>query len=167
MARLAQSTATLRVCGDDLVPEEITRLLGCPPSSSFAKGDVVRGKNTGREYVKRSGLWRIEANEREPEDLDAQVSELLSRVTQDLSVWADLARRFEIDLFCGLFMQTSNEGTDVSSSTLRALGERGIMLALDVYAPTKEIVESEPCPCGSGRTYGECCMSPTSAGSGP
>ena len=73
-----------------------------------------------------------------PGDLDGQVTELLQRLTSDLEIWGVLAGRFRVDLFCGLFMDGSNEGFNLSTSALKALGDRGIELALDIYAPPSE-----------------------------
>lgn len=139
--------ATLRIMGDDLAPEEITKLLGCPSTKSQAKGEVIRGKNTHRERIANTGMWQLTASDREPEDLNGQVLDLLSKLTPDLIVWSAIRQRFKIDLFCGLFMKESNEGAVISPETLRFLGERGIELSLDIYAPTKEVEEEEPHPC--------------------
>lgn len=135
MANLHRSVATLRVTGDALIPSEITTLLGAKPSEAQTKGDQLIGPRTGRIRIAKFGMWRLEASEREPEDLDGQVHELLSQLTADLSVWADITREFEINLFCGLFMEVGNEGVLLSPSTLTALGQRGIELHLDIYAP--------------------------------
>lgn len=137
MPNLSRSTAALRLAGDSLVPEEITQLLGCQPSLGYAKGDVIGGVGTGRRYTKKLGLWTLEATEWTPINLDAQASELLNRVTKDLRVWSGIRGRFEIDLFCGLFMKESNEGVSISSDTLRALGERGIELSIEIYSATE------------------------------
>ena len=161
MAHLQRSVATLRIIGDDLKPEKVTELLGCEPTASQTKGQKVRGHKTGREIVMRTGMWRLEATDCEPEDLDKQVAELLTKLTQDLSIWASLSDQFAIDLFCGLFMEESNEGVSISADTLLALGQRGIVLALDIYGPTQEIRNDDPCPCGSGKTYAKCCAPKT------
>lgn len=73
------------------------------------------------------------AKETQPEDLDGQVAELLGQVTSNLSVWGNLTARFRVDLFCGWFMGSTNEGVQISSETLLALGQRGIMLSFDIY----------------------------------
>jgi hypothetical protein len=73
---------------------------------------------------------------REPGDLEAQVDEVLNAVTRDLEVWAAMANKHRIDLFCGLFMATTDEGLEVSPRTLGMLAERRIKLALCIYAPT-------------------------------
>jgi hypothetical protein len=80
-------------------------------------------------------MWRLSAREAEPENLDGQVSELLGQVTSDLSVWSDIATRFRVDLFCGWFMGSGNEGVAISPATMLALGQRGIQLSLDIYGP--------------------------------
>ena len=84
MAHLQRSVATLRIIGDDLVPERITELLGCEPTASQTKGQIIRGHKTGQEIVMKKGMWRLEATDCEPEDLDRQVPELLGKLTQDL-----------------------------------------------------------------------------------
>ena len=137
MAHLARSVASLRIFGDDLQPEEISRLLGCAPTKAWPKGHVQISKS-GREFVKKAGGWLLHASETEPENLDGQVSELLAKLTSNLGIWVELAQRFEIDLFCGWFMESSNEGVSVSIATMRALGERGIELSLDIYGPDEK-----------------------------
>jgi hypothetical protein len=44
-----------------------------------------------------------------------------------------LSDEYSLDLSCGLFMKVSNEGMNVSSESLVALGQRHIALSLDVY----------------------------------
>ena len=85
--------------------------------------------------IVKSGLWRLNASRREPENLDGQVQEILARLTDNLTVWTDISRRFEIDLFCGLFMKETNEGLTISADVLAALGQRGIEIGLDIYGP--------------------------------
>jgi len=132
MATVARSVASLRIIGD-LNPEEVTRLLGASPSESQTKGEELRGKS-GHVRVAKFGAWRIHASETSPADLDVQVKEILSTLTSDLTVWKELSTRFDIDLFCGWFMDKENEGIGVAADTLRSLGERGIELSLDIYA---------------------------------
>ena len=135
MAQIAESRATFRIGGDDLDPDEVTELLGCQPNSKQTKGEILVAKKSGRERVARIGVWRLDTEIRVPECIDQQVAELLSQTSGDSTVWAELGSRFKIDLFVGLFMEETNEGCLVSANTLKLLGERGIALQLDVYAP--------------------------------
>lgn len=127
--------ATLRIMGDELVPEEISRLLGAEPTSGHEKGHQAPSGPSGRTVTRRSGLWSLSAEETKPENLDCQVSELLGLVTSDLSVWSSIAARFRVDLFCGWFMGSENEGVEISPETMIALGQRGIQLSIDIYGP--------------------------------
>lgn len=138
MACISKTAACLRVTGDDLDPDEITHKLGKEPTGAERKGDIIRGKKTGRERVARSGGWRLVASDREPGDLDGQIREILGALTDDVSVWNQLASRFKIDLFCGLFMESGNEGESLSPESLRLLAARSIQLDLDIYGPVDE-----------------------------
>jgi len=155
MAHLHRSVASLRICGDKLDPDEISRLLGGTPTLSYRKGEIKKSKI--RDIVRKSGAWMLDATDREPENLDAQVDEILGQLTQDLTVWASLSNDYRIDLFCGFFMEQTDEGVEVSAKTLKALGERGIKFGVCIYAPLKDVEDDDPCPCGSGKKYAECC----------
>ncbi|GGA29610.1 DUF4279 domain-containing protein [Dyella nitratireducens] len=133
MARFESSQAALRIFGDSLLPEEVTRLLGCAPTASERKGERIAGPKTGTVRVARTGLWRLRATEQAPEDLPGQIDELLGRLTSDMSAWAKIRETCRIDLFVGLFMSSGNNGLSISPAQLLALGERGIELDLDVY----------------------------------
>jgi hypothetical protein len=37
--------------------------------------------------IARTGSWRLDAERREPEDLEAQIFEILDQLTGDLAVW--------------------------------------------------------------------------------
>jgi hypothetical protein len=156
MACIGKSAATLRISGDDLVPEDVSILLGSQPTTSYRKGDV-KSMRSGGELKRKTGSWSLQTADHEPENLDMQVAELLGGLTQNLDIWVALSQRFKLDLFCGLFMECTNEGLSLSPETLRQLGVRGIEIGLDIYAPIREVMNHEPCPRGSGRTYGVCC----------
>jgi hypothetical protein len=56
-------------------------------------------------------------------------------MTGELSVWRELQRRYNCDIFCGLFLHEGNEGENLAPETLVALGARGLALGLDIYGP--------------------------------
>lgn len=138
MAHLYESIAALRVSGDDLIPEQISQLLGSTPTTSQIKGQMIQGPKTGQERVAKSGLWVLEATDCKPAELNKQVAELLSGLTQDLGVWTSISEQFTVDLFCGFFLATSDEGISVFPETLLSLGQRGIALELSIYGPHEE-----------------------------
>ena len=144
MGTLSHSIATLRFFGDDLVPEEVSALLCGAPTFSCLMGQVRIAPRTGHVYTAKTGSWRLRATRREPEDLEAQVFEILDQLSQDLGVWADLSSRYEPDLFCGIFMASSNDSLPLSASALCALGQRGVALSLDIYDSDDERLGAEP-----------------------
>lgn len=132
MGPVERSKASLRIGGDDLDPDEITALLGCSPSFARTKGKPIKA---GSDFPSPSGGWNLHATQASPEDLDSQIAELLGMLTEDIQVWAEIGRRFNLDLFCGLFMSQDNQGLTISVASLDALSRRGIQLSLDIYAP--------------------------------
>jgi len=133
MPALDHTAATLRIIGDDIDPVEITRLLGHEPTSAERMGQEIVGKSTGKVRVARTGSWRLEAGPRSPGDLDAQIGEILSKLSSDLDIWQKLAERFRMDLFCGLFLSGGSGGEEIAAKSMTALGSRGIVLGLDIY----------------------------------
>lgn len=133
MAQIQRSVATLRIMGDNLDPTEITRLLGCAPDAAQTRGEEIPARKGGSVRIARIGMWRLSATDREPGDLDAQIRDLLSKLTDDLTVWTSIAERHRVDLFCGLFMHKGNEGLSITPESLAALGLRRIELGLDIY----------------------------------
>lgn len=134
MTELHRTRVTLRIVGDDLDPAEVTRLLGAEPTASSRKGEM-RPTGAGREVATLCGSWRLGIADASPGDLDAQVGTLLAGLTDDLSVWRDLCRRYRCEMFCGLFMRDGNEGVTVGPGILAKLGERGLHIDLDIYGP--------------------------------
>lgn len=84
-------------------------------------------------YVETTGAWHVRAPDCEPANLDSQIQAIFASLSSDMALWSDLAARFSMDVFCGLFMSTGNEGVGLSAETLEAMGSRGVELSLDIY----------------------------------
>lgn len=65
-------------------------------------------------------------------------AELLGKVTSDIAVWREVAHTCRVDLFCGLFMGSGNDGLSVSLVAERqfrkVVGYRQIPLVLSAMA---------------------------------
>ena len=131
MAAIDHSLASFHFVGDDLVPSELTALLGTAPTEAHAKGDGITS-TSGTTRLARTGHWTLTAERREPEDLEGQVFEILDRLPSNLHIWEQLAK-FQPHFFCGIFMGSGNDGMDLSPKLLLALGQRGISLGFDIY----------------------------------
>jgi Domain of unknown function (DUF4279) len=117
----------------------------------------VRGESADKDAISRAlgvqsdqqnlRLWSLHAPDQEDADVDAQVDWLLARVTSDLSIWARVVAEYRDDLFCGLFLERTNRGISLSPKTMAALGQRGIEMGFDIYAPEPEPNQStDPMP---------------------
>ena len=132
MAVAKISSATLRIFGDDLNPEEITKLLSCEPSQSQTKGQTFTSKS-GRTRTAKTGLWRLSAGDREPENLDAQVIEIFQQLPDDLNIWEQLATNYDLDISCGLFLGKSNSVVLLAPETMQIFSSKAVRLTLDIY----------------------------------
>ena len=110
-----RSTMTLRINCETSECEVVSELVGCTSDNP-----------------KR---WRVAAPDSEGADLDAQVNSILSRLTSDLGVWQQLSSKYQVDLFCGLFLERPNRGVTLRAETMAQLGARGISFGFDIYAP--------------------------------
>ena len=134
MAAINRTKVTLRISGGDLLPEDISNSLGCVPCRAQERGQEIE-TSLGKSRIAKIGMWSLFAAEQEPGDLDHQVWEILDQLTDNLAVWHELADNYHIDLFCGIFMESGVEGISLSPESLQMLGERKILLGLDIYAP--------------------------------
>jgi len=130
MPEIARTTVRLRIFGDALDPDEITRLLGVAPTGCARKGDTRRTAS-GQEVVARSGSWWLDADL--SGDLNSQIDALLTKLPSDPIIWRELSEHYECDVFCGLFMREGNEGTELSPLVMSILCIRGLRLGLDIY----------------------------------
>ncbi|MEB2843242.1 DUF4279 domain-containing protein [Rhizobiales bacterium RZME27] len=137
MAAVLQTIACLRFFGDDLDPDQISKVLGVAATNAYRKGDVMpSGK--GKKSVAETGTWQLEADEEFSGELPEQIASLFAALTDDLTVWKDLSARFDGDVLMGLFMAEANEGFSLDPALLGAIAARGLVLEFDVYASEED-----------------------------
>jgi hypothetical protein len=123
----------LRVCGDSLDPDAVSRTLGCQPSRSQRKGEPVLSPAGEVRRIARTGAWLLD----HPVGADASIGEaihaLLRGLPGDQSVWASLTSRFAVDLICDVTVRCVNRGFELPPEVLGMVAERGITLGLDIF----------------------------------
>lgn len=141
---VSEIAASLHVRGDDLDPDEVTRLLGREPDIGKRKGEIRTTPKGGR-YRAWTGVWTRAVAYRAPGDLDGQIAELLEPLTDDLTVWKALAERFDVYLYFGIFIRKPNQAMGLSPTTLRMIADRGIRMDFELYAqvPLEEQAKEE------------------------
>ena len=137
MAAFDHSLVTLRFFGDDLLPEEVS---AC--SERLQPHRITRGRNSEATNQAPCVSPGLEAGNLMRRVVSLKIwkrrSSRSSINSPAISPYGTLAR-FRPDLFCGLFMGSSNDGVSLSPRALLALGERGIELGLDIYEADEEV----------------------------
>lgn len=121
---------SLRFLGDDLDPDFISNLLGCQPTESYRKGDVLSSKRSSR--IAHTGVWSLRDVEEDTNTLEMKVRRLLNRVSADSAAWNSLSR-FQGNIFCGVFIEDWNRGFSLSPELMQNLVERKLAIDLDIY----------------------------------
>ena len=136
MDNLKRAMATLLIYGDELVPDELTALLGAPPKLGVRRGESFVG-HQGNLITAKTGRWDVGTGWREPPCIDKMICEVLHSLAEGTELWRDLTTRFDCYLSVGLYFYDDSwtGGITLEPQTLRMLGERGLALDLDMYAP--------------------------------
>lgn len=135
-----KTSASLRFFDDTLDPEQVTRLLGCPPTQSCRKGDLLPSKRCQR--IARTGSWRLQTPKDDSRTLEEQIASLLDRVTVDLAAWKQVPMGGRADVFCGLHLRAWNRGFSLSPDLMARLAERRLTVEFDIYCEGED--ETEP-----------------------
>jgi hypothetical protein len=127
-----QVSVSLRVLGDDLNPNEVTRLLQLEPTFAASKGQTRQ--SGGRDVIQPTGIWMI-AFSGAPQEwtLEDAVEALFDRLPSDPAVWRTMREKWSLDLFCGITLADVNRGITIRRSVLRRIAERELDLDLDIY----------------------------------
>lgn len=123
----------LRVCGDDLDPDEITRLMVHAPSRAQRKGQSILDSSGQIKRIARTGSWLLDYPLGAEETIEEGIESLLSGLPGDDQVWATTGERFQVDLLCDVFIRGVNQGFELSPKVLGLLVRRGIKLGVDIF----------------------------------
>jgi hypothetical protein len=120
---------SLRILGDALEPDEITKLLGYAPTKAYRKGEP----NERNQLPAWTGIWNLSIKSND--ELETVVEALLEKLPTDLVIWRELAAHYRIDIFCGIWFEAArlNGGFGLSPTLMMALAERGLTIGFDIY----------------------------------
>ena len=128
-----RATLCLRVCGDDLDPDVVTRLLGHAPTRLQRKGQQVLSSAGDTKRIARTGSWLLVRPVSHDRTLDDEIGSLLDSLPQESQVWSALSERYRVDLICDVFVRGVNRGFELSSRVLELIGRLGIALGVDIF----------------------------------
>src|SRR5262245_1846363 len=123
----------LRVCGDDLDPNEVTRLMGRAPTRSQRKGQPVLDASGQVKRVARTGSWLLDYQLSPEATIAEGIESLLAGLPNDKELWATLGRRHRADLLCYVFIRGVNQGFNLSPQVMEMLAARGVELGVDIF----------------------------------
>lgn len=135
---LQRASVTLLIHGDDLVPEELSAILGVQPEIGVRKGETFMGRGRPSTAVTaKTGKWIVGTGYREPPNVDEQIAELLDRLPKGADTWNDLTTRFDCYVTVGVWFTDDSwtGGLVLEPKTLGMLAERGLAIDFDMYAP--------------------------------
>src|ERR1035441_6328213 len=123
---------TLRVFGGNgFDPDYLTKTLGCRPTVAEVKGQRVvtpSGTRTAAE-----NRWSLTVESGRDDQIERGITTLLNRLPTSLELWRDLTRRYYIDIYCGLFLKTSNRVLELSPQLSRMLAARNMGIGFNLY----------------------------------
>ncbi len=134
MDSLQRAKVSVLIADDNLVPSEVTALLGRPPRRGISKGETFLASH-GKQMKAQTGMWYFGGEWESPPQLDRQISDVLSALTSDLSVWAELTNRFLCYLSVGGYFHEWTGGMTIGPKTSKLLAERNLAIDFDLYAP--------------------------------
>jgi hypothetical protein len=120
---------TLGVHGEDLDPDEISRLIGCAPTTAHRRGDARR---SGTPWPK--GAWLLSVEGHSPTGPEELVHLLLARLPTDASLWSELRARYRVTLGFGIFTERWNRGFDLTANAISRIESLGVGVGFDIYA---------------------------------
>jgi hypothetical protein len=133
MGNIHRTKVSLRIFGDDLIPETISGLLQCKATEAVKKNDLT-GYSQKRDTA-RTGSWHFNIDENDPSTLEQKIEKLLIQMTENPAIWKRLTTDFKVDIFCGLFLEEFNEGFNLSPEVLKKLSDRNLEIGFDIYLP--------------------------------
>jgi hypothetical protein len=126
---------TLRIVGYDLDPDQISAMLGCPPTKAERAG-VPISMAGGHTRIPKRGRWFLQIDSRDcgqNEDVENGIRTLLTRLPSSPNLWSSLTKTYAVDIFCGLFLSKTNRGFSLAADLSTLLSDRGIDIGFDIY----------------------------------
>lgn len=126
--------ATFRVLGEDLDPDDVTRLLGVEPSQALRRDQLVPTQTSVRRQ--ETGVWLLKSEGKVAStSLERHLLFLLDRVEPRLAALDGLLRTHQAtaDFFCFWLSATGHGGPIFSADVMQRVAATGAELGIDFY----------------------------------
>lgn len=129
----AETFASLRLYGDALVPDEVTRLLHVEPTDRASKGAQLVA-SSGKTRTAPTGRWILESRGHvDSIDLEQHITWLLDQMESAGITPAAIPGVSKADVFCYWLSATGQGGPELSPELLGRLAKLRLTLGLDIY----------------------------------
>ena len=125
------AAASLCIYGDELDPDQITRLLGLSPTHSHRRGDRLRPD--GPPFRTGAWLYKVDSDVA-PDAPELALRHLLDRLPSDRVLWTQLGQRYDIRISFRIGFGGWNKGFALSARNIQRVAALGVCLDFDLYA---------------------------------
>lgn len=126
--------ATFRVLGEDLDPDDVTRLLGVEPTQALRRDQLVPTQTSVRRQ--EAGVWLLKSEGKvRSTSLERHLLYLLELVEPHAQALEELRRngRATADFFCFWLSATGHGGPIFSADVMQRVAATGAELGIDFY----------------------------------
>ncbi|MBD2447943.1 DUF4279 domain-containing protein [Nostoc sp. FACHB-152] len=127
-----KTSVCLAVYGEELNPDEISKILSCQPTKAHHRG--VRQDSNSKYTPYKSGAWLLNVKRYAPITADELIIDLLSRVPTNSRLWQELSAIYDVQVRIGIHMKGWNKGFNLQGQTVQRISELGASMVFDIYA---------------------------------
>lgn len=125
--------------GDELDPEEVTRLLGTQPTHAHRRGDRIPTTSDRAAHYYGTGVWLIESRLSGVTDVDSHIADLLAMIPRLDAVVPELVNSgVRCAIRAAVMFSGYCVGFTVSQKVIRRLAEIGLELDILAYVQPDE-----------------------------
>jgi hypothetical protein len=136
---LKDSKVSLCIYSEHIDIAKLTALIGRKPTHAQVKGQIRRPPH-GRGPA-TLGHWFLAAPQRL--GFEDKVQYLLDATPNSSAIWRRIEKAHDVQLRCGVFMHSFNEGFELPAETAAQIGKRKWKLLVDIYgAEGAEVLEA-------------------------
>lgn len=121
-------SASLRIFGDGLDIDEVTRRLGLTPTHSHRKGQLHGARSVPWPH----DMWSYEAAVDKARPLHEHITALWDAVRPHIPYLRELKRKFHVDVFCGYRSNSGTAGFEVDHRCLGLFAELEVPFGVSV-----------------------------------
>lgn len=118
------SSASLRIVSESYSIEQVSRLMGAPPSQE---------KVIARDHGRATSVWVLDSGLAPDVPLESKIRRLVEILEDHSEAIALLSQDSDIDLFCGFSSPTGQGGLVLRHQLLRQLAGLQVDVTLDLY----------------------------------